>query len=153
MALDRLALADDAAREVLLLVLIVRALDVGVGLEPRDHLFGRGPAADTDPVDALQRRQHLGPELLRKDRPAGALVDEFVGGDGDEQEVALTGRRLEVAHVAEMNQIEDAMGQHHIAALGLEAVSQGGQLVDRFDLVAGIGDQRRRAEVRSPVLL
>src|SRR3546814_4353063 len=37
-------------------------------------------------VDAGQGGQHLGPEIFRKDRSAGPLVHEGVGGHGDDQE-------------------------------------------------------------------
>ena len=49
-------------------------------------------------------------------RPARPLVDEVVGRDGDDQHVAELARRLEMTHVAEMQQVERAVRLHHAAA-------------------------------------
>jgi hypothetical protein len=40
--------------------------------------------------------------LLRKDRPSRPLVDELVSRQGDHQHIALAARRLQMAHVTDV---------------------------------------------------
>ena len=65
---------------------------------------------DGDPIDIFERRQHLGAQFGVEHRAAGPLVDETVGRHGDDQHVAELAGGFEMAHMAEMKQIERAMG-------------------------------------------
>ena len=66
---------------------------------------------DRDGVDAGERREDLGALGLRRDGPGRALVRAHgsIGVDADDERVARARARLQVANVAGMQQIEDAV--------------------------------------------
>jgi hypothetical protein len=105
---DGLLLQRDGADPVVLL-LELGPLDEDVGAERLDGLDGHGPLVDDHEIDALQGGDGLGPQLLGEDRAERSLVDEAVGGDGDDEDVAELPRLLEVADVADVQRVEDAV--------------------------------------------
>ena len=62
-----------------------------------------------DPIDIFERRQHFGAQLGIEDRPARSLVDETIRRDGDDQHVAEFARGLQMADMAEMQEIKGAV--------------------------------------------
>ena len=112
MRLDRLALKRDLAGDVALRILIVLTLDVDARPDKLDRADGVGRIIDGDPIDIFERRQHLGAQLGVEHRPAGPLVDEAVGSHGHDQHVAELAGGFEMAHVAEMEEVERAVGLH-----------------------------------------
>src|SRR5258708_20285439 len=115
--LGGLALGDNAAGDVALRVPVVLALDVDAGLDRIDRRQGVRPGDDADVIDNPQRCQHLRTQPLGEHRPARAFVDERVGGDRDHEDIAVAARRLEMADMADMEQVESAMRQNDGAAL------------------------------------
>ena len=67
-----------------------------------------------DAVDARERRENFGALGLRRDRPARSLVGAHrsIGVDADDQRVAERPRLLQIADMAGVQQIEDAVGEH-----------------------------------------
>ena len=59
-----------------------------------------------------QRRQHFGAQFGVEDRSARTLVDEAVGGNGNDQHVAEPARGFKMAHMAEMQEIERPVRLH-----------------------------------------
>ena len=112
MRLDRVALERDLAGDVAFRVLVVLALDVDAGPDNLDRADRVGRVIDRHPIDVLQRRQHFGAQFGVEDRSARTLVDEAVGGNGNDQHVAEPARRFEMAHMAEMQEIERAVRLH-----------------------------------------
>ena len=84
---------------------------------------GRVLVEDHDRVDAGERGQHFGALVLPVDRAGRSLVaaDGRVGVEPDDQDVAERARGLQVADVAGMQQIEDAVGEDDPAAFGCAA--------------------------------
>lgn len=91
---------------------VFAALGVDVGLYALKHLDRGGPAVDRDVVHAAQRREHLGPLGLGKRGAARAFVDKTVGGDGDDQHSPKPAGGVEVADVADVQEVEAAVTQH-----------------------------------------
>ena len=133
---DRLALLGNVADRVLE-VAELAPLDEHVRAEQVDRLDGGRPAVDGDVIDRPQRGDDLGPERVGERRAVGALVDEPVGGEGDDEDVAELAGLLEVADVADVEQVEHAVAVDDPAALGAETLQGRGQLVERADLGAG----------------
>ena len=104
--LDRVALERNLAGDVALRVLVVLALDVDRRSDALDGAHRVGGVVDGDPIDIFKRGQHLGAQFGVKHRASGTLVDETVGGDGDDQHVAELASGLEMTHVTEMQEIE-----------------------------------------------
>ena len=93
----------------------------------RDGRLGK----DDDVVDAAQRRDELGAIRRRQDRPARPLQRRrpIVVVDGDDEAVGLARGGLQVADVADVQQVEAAVGER--------------------DGAAGARDRRRRASTSS----
>src|SRR5262249_23141953 len=60
----------------------------------------------------------------------------FISIQADEQRVALATRRLEVSDMADVEQIEAAVSDHHAFAAGAHSRPPGGQLIPGNDFVA-----------------
>ena len=123
----RRLLLKDLAGDVLGRVFVVRSLHVDVGLDQTDRLDSRGRGVDGDEVDALERREHLGPELLGERRPVRPLVDMLVGRDGDDEHVAHRPGFFEVPQVADVEQVEHAVAMDDLPPLAAEAGKGGGE--------------------------
>ena len=124
--LDRIAFERNLAGDVALRVLVVLALDVDRGPDALDGAHRIGGVVDGDPIDIFERGQHLGAQFGVEHRAAGTLVDETVGGDGDDQHVAELAGGFEMADVAEMQEIERTVGLDHGLA-GAPALLAGGR--------------------------
>ena len=92
-----------------------------------------------------QRRQHFGAQHLVEHRTARALVDEAVGGDGDDQHVAELAGGFEMADMAEMQQIECPCACTTVLPACAQLLRDGGDLGERADLVARAGRARLAA--------
>jgi hypothetical protein len=70
--------------------------------------------------------------VFERDRPAGSFVGAHgsVGVQPDDQHVAEAARLLQVAHVAGVEEVEDAVGEHDPLAGGAGADNQGNGLVE-----------------------
>src|SRR5262249_56844326 len=71
---------------------------------------------------------------LGERRPADALVDEPVGGEGDDEHVAELAGLLEVSDVSDVEQVEHPVAVDDPPALGPVSVEERGQFVERVDL-------------------
>jgi hypothetical protein len=91
---------------------------------------------DRDPIDVFERGQHLGPHRLWKDRTARPLVHICVGRHRDDQHRAFAACRLEMAHVAHVDEVEHAVRQHDGFAARSRPRGDLGELLDAGDLVA-----------------
>jgi hypothetical protein len=60
---------------------------------------------------------NLGAEVLRKRRPAAAFVDEAVRSERHDQEIAQPFGLIEMADVAHMQQIKNAMALHDASVI------------------------------------
>jgi hypothetical protein len=107
---DGLALGEEAG---VVVGLVLAPFDVNVGLELVEQFDSRRVWVDVDEIDALERGQALGAEVVRDQRAVGALVHLRVGGDGDDQDVALRARELEVVDVAGVDDVEAAVALHY----------------------------------------
>jgi len=112
--LDRQSFGFDAARDVAFLVAVFRTLQVEVRPHRLDDVLGPWIGRDTDVIDAFESGDHLGAQLLGEDRPVGSLVDEFVGRQGDDQNIAMLFADIEMALVPDMQDVEHAMRQHDL---------------------------------------
>ena len=83
-----------------------------------------------DQRDRVESGQHLGAHLFGKGGTARPLVDEAVGGDRDDQDVAFLAGQFQMAQMPDMEQVEDAMGEHDLASRGPVAVGLAGRLID-----------------------
>ena len=102
---------------------------------------------DGDPIDIFERRQHLGAQFGVEHRAARTLVDETIGRHGDDQKIAELAGRFEVAHMAEMQQIECAVRLDDGLPGAARLLADRGDLVERSDLFARAG---RAADRRLP---
>ena len=121
MRFDRVALDRDLACDIALRVLVVLPLDVDAGPDFLDRVHGVGGVIDRNPIDIFERRQHLRAHFGIEDRPARPFVDEAVGRDGDDKNVAELARGFQMTNVPEMKQIERAvrLNDHFAAGAGL----------------------------------
>ena len=135
--LDGLALHADLAGDVAFGVLIVLALDIDVRAQAVDGADGVRRIVDRHPADVLEGGEHLRSQRLGEHRPSRPLVHEAIGGQRDDEHVAETPRRLEMAHMAQVKQVECAVGLRDDFARALQARNDVCELVDRADLVCG----------------
>ena len=121
----------------------VAALDEDVGAERADQLQRRRRAEDRHEVHAGERREDLGALPRRGERAPRPLEAPHrgVGVDADDERVAEFPRLLEVADVADVQQVEAAVGEDDFLAGALEAADGLGQRVAADDLPAQV---RRR---------
>ena len=132
-------LAGDVARRVL----VILALDVDFWPDRRDRANRVRRRVDGHPIDIFERGQHFRPQRFVEHRPARPFVDEAVGGNGHDEHVAEAARRLEMAHMAEVEEIEAAMRLHHRHPRLPVMIGDRSQLFDRSNLVTSILDPRR----------
>src|SRR5262249_9738926 len=97
--------------------LVVGPLAVDVGPQLPQERLDVGPVEDGDERDAGASGDQLGALGLRDDRPAGALqrAGRDVGVHGDDEAVGLGGGRLEVAEVADVEEVEEAVRERYRA--------------------------------------
>ncbi len=94
------------------------AFDQHVGADGFEQSVRRIVFEHDDLAHAGQRRQHGRAVALADDRPAGTLEPSHAGVavDADEQRVAQRRGFGQVLHVADVEQIEAAVGEHHAFA-------------------------------------
>lgn len=99
--------ADDLIRRP------VGPLDEDVGLDEADDLGGSVLVEDDDRVDAVERRKHFCSFMLWRNWTARSFVTSHrrIGIQSDDEHVAEMSRVLQVADVAGMEKIEDAVGK------------------------------------------
>ena len=130
--LDRDALVVDLAGQVRRRVRVVAALHVDRRAQRADRLDRGRRVGDGDVIDRHERRHRFGAQALVEHRAPRALVDEPVRGDRDHQDVALAARRLEVADVAGMQQVEDAVAVDDAPAARALPLERLGNLLERL---------------------
>ena len=115
----------------------VVAFHEDVRLESRNQLMRRRLVEDDHTIDRLQRLEDFDPFGLWGDRASRAFVCPHgsIGIDADDERVAEGAGVLEVAHVAGMEQVEDAVGEHDLLARSLELFGEANGLVDRHVFV------------------
>ncbi len=131
----------------------VGALDEHVGLQCRDDLAGRVLVENDRRVDARERGEDLGAFVLGRDRPPLALVraHRSIGVDADDERVTEGACLPQVADVAGMEEIEDAVGEDHGTAGRAHAPDQGERGRRRVQVShAACGPRGRRPGFRCP---
>jgi hypothetical protein len=115
---------------------VVGALAVHVWLETLEQVCDRRPREHRHVVDAAQRRDELRACRGRQHRPAGPLerVHRVVVVDRDDEAIALRARALEIADVADVDDVEAAVRERDAPA----RASIGGHVLGELSL----GDDR-----------
>ena len=111
-----------------------------------NHVGHADGGKDRDVIDARERRQHLGAIGFPIERPRGALerADGVVAIHGHGQDVAERAGGLQIAHVADVEQIEAAVGENQLPAFAGQCLADGGELFGGDDLLGG----HERATIR-----
>ena len=110
-AFDDVALGDRVER-------VVGALAVDVRLQRFEQRADGRLGKDDDVVDAAQRRDELGPIGGGQHRPPLPFQrpHRVVVIDRDDQSVCLGGGGLQIADVADVQQVEASVGERHASA-------------------------------------
>lgn len=114
-----------------------------VGLDDRDVGQRLVVGVDHDVIDHLEGREVRCPQFLRDVRAVGALGDVLVGGQRADEDVRLALGVEQVADVARMDHVEDAVA-HDDLVLARRRPEERGEFVGGLDLVAitlGEGDR------------
>jgi hypothetical protein len=92
----------------------VGAFDQHVRLNRRDEIAWGGSVEDDHGVDAAEGFEDFGALRLCRDRTLRSfdLTDRSVGVQADEQRASKVTRVLEIAQVANVQEIEDAVGEN-----------------------------------------
>ena len=100
----------------------VLAFDEHIRLQRGDEIVRGVRIEDDDTVDTLERLEHFRALGLRRDWPRRPLVraDRSVGVEADDQRVAQRAGVLQVSEVADVQEIEDAVGEHDLLAGGAQ---------------------------------
>src|SRR5262249_21640810 len=95
-----------------------------------------------DPVHARERREDFGALARGNDRAARSLVAAHarVGVDGDDQAIAVAARLLEAPHVADVQQVEAAVGEDDAFAAALRRAPRARRVRAAQDLRARVHD-------------
>ena len=72
------------------------------------------PLVDADEIDAFQRGECFGTQVVAEGRSVGALVDEPIGCDGDHEAIAELPRLLQVSDVPDVEQVEYTVALHDL---------------------------------------
>ena len=97
---------------------VVGAFRVDVGAQLLEKIFDVGFREYDDVVDGAKSGDEEGAGLFVEDGAAGAFecANAGVGIDGDDEEVAFGFGGGEIAGVADMERVEDAVGEHDALA-------------------------------------
>ncbi len=90
----------------------IRAFDDDVRCEPLNDLCRRVIVKDDDGVHTREAGQYFGPLTLRRDGAIGALLEASYGCvrvDPHDQNAAEVSRVLEIAEMADVQQVEDTV--------------------------------------------
>ena len=118
--LHRVFFGDDAPSEVGRHVLVIRPFNVNIGSDELDCLDCGGVRVDGNEIDAFQGRDELSTQLLGKRRAMAALVHISVGRESHHEHVTHRLRLFEIAEVADVEKVEDAVAVDDALALGPE---------------------------------
>jgi hypothetical protein len=104
---------------------IVGALGVDVGAQIFEKFFDVGFGKNHDVVHGAESGDEEGTGLFIEDGAAGAFepADAGIGIDGDDEEIAFSFGGGEIAGVADVERVEDAVGEHN----ALSALLRGGE--------------------------
>lgn len=106
--------ADDFVRRP------IPAFDQHIRQNLGDQTTGIRLIEEDDIIDAGQRRKHFSALLLRHDRPVRSLVQashRLIGIDTDDEKIAEAPGGLQITSMADMHQIETAVGKDDTVAL------------------------------------
>lgn len=119
---------------------VIAAFDVNVRLGEREKAICRFLRENANAVDAFQSSQDGGPILFVVDRPARAfeLADRLVRVEPHEQQVAQVAGALEISHVAEVQDVKAAVGDHEFFAARADIGAPGGKIRPRDQFLAKI---------------
>ena len=119
----------------------VAALDEDVRPQPADERQRRVVVEHGDVVDGLQRREQGHAVVLVHDRPGRAFQapDRGVAIDRDDQHVAARLGLRQRVDVADVQQVEAAVGEDDGLSLAPESVQPRGQRFGREHLPGGVG--------------
>ena len=92
------------------------ALREKIGLEKFQVLDGRRVLVDNDVVDALERGEVHGAQVLGNERAEVRLIDVRVGGQADDEQIGVLARIHQMADVPRMHQIEGAVAHDDLLA-------------------------------------
>jgi len=92
---------------------VVGAFRVDVGLQFFEEFFDVGLGENYDVVDGAESSDEKGAGLFVENGTAGALerTNAGIGINGDDEEIAFGLRGAEIAGVADVERIEDAVGE------------------------------------------
>src|SRR6266699_27023 len=126
---------------------VVATFDVDGGLQEGNQRASRWLGKYGDVVDAGERGQGFGSFGLRDERPAGAFEGTRAGViiETEDQEITERPRLLEVAHVAQVEQVEAAVGEDTALARPLPALHLGGKLLAATYFLLSVGAQLAHA--------
>ena len=120
-----------------------------IRLDDFQILNRRRVVVDNDVIDALQRREIHGAQILGHERAEVRFVDMRVGRQARDENVGVVLRIHQVPDVTRMHQIEGAVTHDHLPDARMR--SDGfPQLLAGFDLAAKIVLRRRDAHVVFP---
>jgi hypothetical protein len=92
---------------------------------------------EIDRIDALESREIASTEIFGDERAIDALVDMRIGADGDDEQVALVARELEMLDMPGVNDVETAMTVDKGASLSPSLGTEGKQFVAGENLACG----------------
>ena len=109
-----------------------------MGLKRRDDGVRRVFVKHDDGVHARKRSENLSAFGLRRHRAAGALDGAYrpIGVEPNNERVAEGSGLLEIAHVARVQEVEDAVCEDHAPSLG----PQSGAQFDGRSLIAHVNE-------------
>jgi hypothetical protein len=99
---------------------VVRAFAVHVRFQQQQEALDVGVREQHDVADAAQRSDKLGPIVFGQDRPVGSLQlsNRAVAVDCHDQTLSLRRCALQVSHVSDVEQIENAVRERNGASGG-----------------------------------
>lgn len=119
---------------------VVGAFGVDVGTQIFEKLFDVGFGKNHDEVDVAESGYEQGAGLLVEDGAAGAFegANAGIGVDGDNEEVAFGFCGGKIADVADVERIEDAVGEDDALATLPCCRQEGDQFFSRDDFFVGL---------------
>ena len=117
---------------------VVAALDVDVGSHDAQQTVSRVLVEDRDVVDGREGRDELGTFVVRNEGTAG-FAHGAVAVDADDQEVTLRPGGPQVPHMADVQDVEDAVGENDPVAARTGRVQNVTQRVEIDDRVVQRG--------------
>ena len=85
---NRLLFGNDSSGDIFRRLAVIRPFDVKIRFQDRDQFDRAGPVIDRHKVDAFQAGECFRAQTFRERRTARALVNETIGCDGDNKDIA-----------------------------------------------------------------